>query len=95
MWICYWKKRGFGFFGGLDIYSGYDIEDASKIIAGARKILRQTEEYSRHAEVQLRRATYATSFLYRKIEELDKKYNDLSEKHEKLIRSQERKRYRR
>jgi len=49
----------------------YDIEDATKIIAGAKEILRETKKFSDKAEVQVQRATYATSYLYKSLRNLE------------------------
>lgn len=55
----------------------YDIEDTTKIIACAHEMLRETKKYSDKAEAQVHRATYATSYLYKTIDRLEKRISIL------------------
>lgn len=64
----------------------YDIDDASKIIAGARDILLETKKYSKRADAQVSRATYATSYLYEIHKRLEKRISKIEDdiKHLKI-----------
>jgi len=64
----------------------YDIDDATKIIAGAKEILRETKKYSQRADVQVSRATIATSHLYTVLERFEKRIAKLEDdiKHIKI-----------
>ena len=64
----------------------YDIDDATKIIAGAKEILWETRKYAQRADAQVSRATYATSYLYTVLERFEKRITKLEDdiKHMKI-----------